>query len=104
MFLDPLVLKLTTAQIAEGEKRIADFANGDRATVEPYRDKLVLKGISGSASKRLALINDTSFKRGDKIPIKLGAQYISVQCVEIRSDSVLVKVDSNPELMELKMQ
>jgi hypothetical protein len=64
-------------------------------------DKLMLKGISGTAARRFALINDQTFASGEQSKVKLGDSNIVVRCVEIRPNSVVVQVAGSDAKQEL---
>jgi thiol-disulfide isomerase/thioredoxin len=68
----------------------------------PPPDELVLKGIVGSKNNRLALINDESFSPGQRGRVKLASKEVTLQCKEIRDNSVIVHVDGETEPRELK--
>ena len=74
-------------------------AKGPAATGETLK----LKGLSGVGANRLALINSESLKVGDDARIQLGDRCVRVHCVEIKDKSVLVKLDSLPEVKELEL-
>jgi hypothetical protein len=65
-------------------------------------DKLVLRGILGSGTRRLALINDATLAAGEEGRAHLGAQEIRLKCVEIRDDAVVVQVDGG-DRQELRL-
>jgi hypothetical protein len=54
---------------------------------------LQLKGVSGTATRRLAIINNKTFEVGEEGEIKLKGQSVRVKCVEIKDKSVLVKIN-----------
>ena len=64
-------------------------------------DELKLKGISGTASRRFALINNETLQPGETGRVKLKDKVIHVRCLEIRATSVLVKVDGEDDPKEL---
>jgi len=64
-------------------------------------ESLALKGISGTPTRRFALINDQTLMVGEKAKVKVQDQRIEVVCNEIRDDSVLVTV--NGKSQELKL-
>jgi protein disulfide-isomerase len=66
-----------------------------------YYAELALKGISGSASTRMALINGETFMVGDSAKVRLRDTRVQVVCKEIREDSAVVTVDG--KLCELKL-
>ena len=69
----------------------------------PVFDGLLLKGISGSKGHRLAMINNKTFGEGDIGMIQLTKEKVSVQCIEIAEDSVVVLVnDTNRRTLRIK--
>ena len=65
---------------------------------------VALKGISGSKSQPLALINTTTVGLGEATDIKCGNQAIKLRCLEIRDRSVLVEIVATGEIRELKLR
>ena len=65
---------------------------------------LVLNGVSGSASKRLAVINNHTFEVGEdgEVPTPTGKLKIHVE--EIGDDKVVVLVGFPPQRIELKLR
>jgi hypothetical protein len=72
-----------------------------RATAVPQQ--LELRGLSGPAHRRLALINDATLAAGDRVRVRTGsgAGFSHVRCLEIRPQSVLVQVEGEPTPREL---
>ncbi|MDB6054875.1 MAG: hypothetical protein JWN25_2398 [Verrucomicrobiales bacterium] len=56
---------------------------------------LSLKGISGS-SRKLALINNQTFARGETSTVKTTNGNMRVKCVEIKDKSVVVQINDDP--------
>jgi protein disulfide-isomerase len=63
--------------------------------------ELALKAISGSAGRRMALINNETFLVGETAKVKVKESKVEVTCKEIRADSVLLTVDG--KIIELKL-
>ena len=63
---------------------------------------LVLKGISGSASRRLAIINTRTFEVGEEHDLPTSAGRVRIRCVEIASDSVIVQVGGEQRILHLR--
>jgi hypothetical protein len=53
---------------------------------------LVLQGISGLPSRRFVIINKHTFAAGDVSDVLTSRGRLSVKCLEIKSDSVVVEV------------
>lgn len=56
-------------------------------------DEIVLSGISGTGNHRLAVINDRTLAAGETAVVKVGGQWVTLRCVEIREKSALVHID-----------
>ncbi len=65
---------------------------------------LKLKGISGSEEHRFALINNTTFEPMEKASVRVGQTNVSVRCLEIRPDSVIIQVDGSNHTQQLFLQ
>ncbi len=66
---------------------------------------LILRGLSGTKEKRLALINNYTLAVGEEADIKLDAQTtVRLRCLEIRERSVLVTFDGLAEPKELRLR
>jgi thioredoxin-related protein len=64
-------------------------------------DELKLTGLSGSASRRLAIINNQTFAPGETARVKLKDAEVKVLCKEIRAKSVVVQLDGASDPKEL---
>jgi len=64
---------------------------------------LRLRGISGPARQRMALINDRYFLKGDEKEVDLKDKSARVRCVEILEDSVVVQTDGSSNRIILRM-
>jgi protein disulfide-isomerase len=67
----------------------------------PKYDALELKGISGTAQRRFALINNQTFMEGETAGVRFEAGQIRVRCVEIKEDSVVIEVGREKERREI---
>lgn len=65
---------------------------------------LVLKGLSGRAPKQYALINDTTLQVGEAAKVRVADTNVLVRCLEIREQSVLVRVNQATEPVELRLR
>jgi hypothetical protein len=90
-YLDPLILNMTTDQIAEGESRAGAFVPHramPKEFPEPrYVQDIKLRGVSGSREKRVAIINDGTFEKGEEASVKVGERGIKVKCLDVREIS-----------------
>jgi hypothetical protein len=64
-------------------------------------DKLVLRGISGTAARRLAFVNDRTLEKNEQARVRVGGSNVTVRCLEIRERSVLLRLDGRSEPFEL---
>jgi hypothetical protein len=64
---------------------------------------LVLKGIVGSKSHRLAIINNETFEAGEESLVRVPNGHVHVQCIEIGEDYVVVKVEGEAQAKRLTM-
>ncbi|HEX4262995.1 MAG TPA: hypothetical protein VH597_01545 [Verrucomicrobiae bacterium] len=65
-------------------------------------DCLVLKGLSGAESNRLAMINGRTMARGEDAEVTTDCGRILVHCVDITSNSAVIEVSG--ERRELKLR
>ena len=67
-------------------------------------DKLTLRGISGTASHRYALINDATFEPRERGKVRVGVTNVSVICLEIRKNSVVLQVNGQKQELFLNVK
>ncbi len=67
----------------------------------PNPDHLVLKAISSSGGRRLAVINNRTFETLERGRVPLGETNVAIRCLEIRTDSVVVQVEGSTARQEL---
>jgi len=94
VYLDRIILKLNSQQIEEGQKRAESFVPS-KTKIEPPSlfDKIILKGIVGSVDHRLAILNNVTFETDESKKLKIDQREVNVRCIEIRDNSVLVRVE-----------
>ena len=63
----------------------------------PGPDHLVLKGISGVGSHRLAIINDQTFEAMERGQVRVAQTNVRIRCLEIRATSVIVEAEGQPK-------
>ena len=73
------------------------------APPRPAPATLVLKGLSGTKTRRFALINDATFAANEQGKVRLGESNVVVRCLEIRDDAVVVQIAGVPEPQTLKL-
>jgi hypothetical protein len=64
--------------------------------------KLELKGISGTATQRLAIINTHTYGVGEEGEITTGSDRTRIRVIEIKSDSVVVEVNGERQILKLR--
>lgn len=69
----------------------------------PKYTDLTLKSISGSGTKKLALINNQTFTVGESGKVRLGAGEVKLRCEEIRDQSVVVTIEGQRGRKELHL-
>lgn len=62
---------------------------------------LRLKGLSGRAPRRFALINDATLREGETAKVSLGDRQVKVLCEQIREDGVRVRIQGQTNSVEL---
>jgi hypothetical protein len=63
---------------------------------------LQLKGISGGANRRLAIINNRTFETGEEGEVTSGAGVVRITCQEIKDDSVRVLLNGRDRTLRLR--
>ena len=98
----------------ENLERILVLRDQKPAAVEPFvftapppprpaPTTLVLKGLSGTKTRRFALINDATFAAHEQGKVRLGESNVVVRCLEIRDDAVVVQIAGVAEPQTLKL-
>ena len=64
---------------------------------------LVLKGLSGPKTRRLALINDGTFQLNEQGKVRLGTGNVVIRCLQILDDSVIIQVVGESETRVLRL-
>jgi hypothetical protein len=64
---------------------------------------LLLKGIVGSATHRLAVINSEILEIGEESPVRVPNGQLRVRCLEIGDDYVIIKVEGEARSQRLEM-
>lgn len=69
----------------------------------PVPDTLTLKGISGAAGRRFALINNRTFTKDEEGKVRVGQTNLAVRCLDILENSVLLQINGGAESTELSL-
>jgi hypothetical protein len=64
---------------------------------------LMLQGFSGSANRRLAIINNHTFAAGDEGEVVTAAGRIKIRCEEIKDNMVAITVGNSTQRVELQL-
>ncbi len=70
----------------------------------PVASDLLLKGIVGSATHRLAVINNAILEVGEESPVRVQSGQVRVRCEEIGDDYVIIKVEGEARSQRLEME
>jgi hypothetical protein len=68
----------------------------------PAVPELELKGISGAANLRLAIINNRTFGSGEEGEVICNAGRVRVTCMDIKDDSVRVSINGQERVLHLR--
>ena len=79
--------------------RIIPTTNGP-----PPKGELKLRAILGTSRRRLALIGNQTFEKGEKAAVKLGETRVMVHCLDITDRTVVITLEGNPERKELRLE
>ncbi len=80
----------------EGQRRADAFIAGVQPSVW---ESVTLKGISGTAQRRFALINGSTATVGEKFTLIVDGSKVEVGCEAIRESSVVLRIGT--EVREL---
>jgi hypothetical protein len=69
----------------------------------PVASDLLLKGIVGSATHRLAVINNAILEVGEESPVRVQSGQVHVRCLEIGDDYVIIQVEGEARSQRLEM-
>ena len=69
----------------------------------PAPDKLVLKGISWTASRPLAIINNQSFAPGEAGKVRVGTTNVNIRCLAVQANSARIQILPSGEELELSL-
>jgi TPR repeat protein len=106
--INGLVLAMTHEQIQEAEKRASEWKPHETSEEEflevIYLRGIILKGIAGSAGKRIAVINGRPFEQGDQGTIYVGTKPLVIRCLEIKERTARVSIEGIGLPKELSLQ
>jgi hypothetical protein len=100
--LDHRIDPNNTARVRNLEpQRTSEGALWQTSVPTQVPDHLTLKGISGNAKRRFALINDCTLQTNETAKVRVGSSNVVLQCLQIRPNSVLVQVRGEEKAKEL---
>jgi hypothetical protein len=70
---------------------------------KPVPVALILNGLSGSANRPLAIINNYTFAKGEEADVRSGTSRVHVRCVDIKEDYVIVEVNGQRQELRLRL-
>jgi hypothetical protein len=73
-------------------------------TASSAPEVLVLKGISGTAQRRYALINNCTLQKNEEGKVRLGVTNVVVRCLEITQNSVVLQQRGSREKIQLSLR
>ncbi|HVV00510.1 MAG TPA: hypothetical protein VHH88_04055 [Verrucomicrobiae bacterium] len=73
-----------------------------KAAPAPIDADLALKGLSGPADHRLALVNNHTFEAGESAEVSTTTGRLRITCVKILPDAVVVQIGSERRELRLK--
>jgi hypothetical protein len=67
-------------------------------------DTLILKGISGTRARPMALINDATFEANEKGKVRLGKTNVTIRCLSISAEAVRIQLVGSNQEQELRLR
>ena len=83
-------------------KRRIQTVVATNAFVEVSIPDLILKGISGTKDRRLALINNYTIGAGETLDMKIGGRSVPIRCLEIRDKSIIIEFRGQTKELRLR--
>lgn len=104
---DAAVLKMSVDEITEAERRVSAFqpqtpGQAGRSGAGLV-DQLRLRGITGTPSNRLVLINSTTLAEGESAALKVANRTLVVECLEVTDASVIIRIEGVEGSRELRL-
>ena len=88
---------------AEVERNPPPVFGGAMLTAPQRYTNLVLKSLSGTKNRRFALLNNQTLGVGESASVQLEDKSVRVRCLEIRERSVMVQVEGESLLREVRL-
>ena len=99
--VDDSIFKTNTTRLLALNQNDPPELNWHQAPPTPVPDRLMLKGISGPISRRLALINDRTLAKNEQGRVRVGQTHLIVRCLDITDCSVVILVQGAVKKTEL---
>jgi hypothetical protein len=93
----------SSQRVAPGWDHSRPTAPAQNVEPPPTLDGLKVAMISGAPGHRVATINGEPFSEGETHKLTCGQRKLTIQCVEIRDQSVVAKVQGEMHLRQLKV-
>ena len=101
-YLNHLEEQISASDRSDARTRASKFVPRIPIAETPTQVRVRLNGISGAASRRVALINNQPFLVGEQKRLALGAgTNLLVRCVEITGSSVQIQENNSNDLVTL---
>lgn len=81
-----------------------DNAQREEKKAASLADGLRLGGLSGPASRRLAIVNNETFAAGESVRVKVLGEMVNLACLEIRTRSVIVQIEGARDPVEIFLE
>jgi len=100
---DAAALQMSAKEIQTAQRLVKEFKPGQpsRPPSSSADTGIVLKGITGPADNRLALINNKTLSAGEHTQVKVGGEDLEIECVEVGEDFVVIKVGGHDHQLNL---
>ncbi len=107
-YKNQLLLKISSPEIAEGNRRLAAYASNpgnDTGLPEPaFVAHIKLNGISGLPPRALAIINGKTVAAGESATITVDARTVTIQCLAISPSAATITVEGVEGARELRLR
>ncbi len=100
---DQMVTKMSAADVQRIRERASEFRPFARDVKQVLWDGIKLKGIFGTASHRLALINETTLGDSEVGTLKMGAGKLRARCSQITPNSAVVELIDVGDKRQLRL-
>lgn len=86
-----------------GRGRVSKFVQPTPEQKVPDFSELQLRGVTGTDERRIALINNQTFAKGDEGEVRMGSSRLKIKVMEIQDKSVILKIEGQEQPRELKL-